>query len=380
MSSLQVRHKAGCASGKGWQKAEAVKGSGCDCSPALYVTTKLGGKIRHERVRGSMKEAQVALRKISHQVDEQTYTPPRRVRFSEWADRWVAGLQRKPSTIESYTSTVSIAKAAFGHKPVRDVSPDDVRRLLQTMGHLTASTRAKHLRVLSACFAAAIDSGYTGRNVVKLLSKAERPRAAHREAGFFLDSEVAAFLQATPTDTFFGVFFRTALATGCRLGELAALEWRDVGLIDGVVRVRRSVTHGIPGVPKSHQSRSVDLPGETVELLGRWWGIMGEPDDDSLVFPSPFAPFVSQKMAANALKRALKAGGVDQQDSAGTKRTTHSLRHTHAKLCIEQGCSMTWLSRRLGHQSIVITDSVYGHIESGARKREASKLDGIFAQ
>src|SRR5438128_531786 len=136
MSSIQVRHKAGCASGRKWQKADDVKASGCDCEPSRYILSKVGGKLHYERVRGSMKDAQAALRKVGHEVDEQRYTPPTRVKFETWADRWIASLQRKPSTVESYKGTIQMAKKQFGHKPVRDVTTDDIRRLLQSMEHV----------------------------------------------------------------------------------------------------------------------------------------------------------------------------------------------------------------------------------------------------
>jgi integrase len=42
------------------------------------------------------------------------------------------------------------------------------------------------------------------------------------------------------------------------------------------------------------------------------------------------------------------------------------------------GLPMAWLSRRLGHGSVVITDTIYGHIESAARKEIAKGLDGAF--
>jgi integrase len=213
------------------------------------------------------------------------------------------------------------------------------------------------------------------RNVVALLGKAERPRPARREAAYFLDSEVSAILQATPDTMLEGVFLRLALATGCRIGELSALEWSDVHLLDGEIRVRRSVTDRNVGTPKSHQARSVDFPAETVDLLGRWAGVIG---DEGLVFPSPHAPYVSQKMISNALTRAMKNAGVDEADANGVKRTPHSLRHSHAKRCLELGLPMAWLSRRLGHGSVVITDTIYGHIESAARKEIAKGLDGAF--
>lgn len=67
--------------------------------------------------------------KIEEAIDEGTYEAPRNIAFSEWADRWRAGLACKPSTRDSYLCTMDWAKRAFGQKPVRRITLDDVRGL-----------------------------------------------------------------------------------------------------------------------------------------------------------------------------------------------------------------------------------------------------------
>jgi integrase len=75
------------------------------------------------------------------------------------------------------------------------------------------------------------------------------------------------------------------LKTGLRLGEATALRWGDCDLIEAVIRVRHSFTGGRLTTPKNHEQRDVDLTPELVELLGEWWGELGKPGDDKLVFP-----------------------------------------------------------------------------------------------
>ncbi len=48
--------------------------------------------------------------------------------------------------------------------------------------------------------------------------------------------------------------YLTAAFTGLRLGELLALQWRDVDFSGDAIRVRRSYTvHGGLGTPKSRK-------------------------------------------------------------------------------------------------------------------------------
>src|SRR5690349_16204964 len=53
------------------------------------------------------------------------------VRFSEWADRWLESLERKPSTVGSYRSTVAHAKKTFGAKSVDALGADDIAHFNQ---------------------------------------------------------------------------------------------------------------------------------------------------------------------------------------------------------------------------------------------------------
>jgi integrase len=77
-------------------------------------------------------------------------------------------------------------------------------------------------------------------------------------------------------------------------------------------------------------------------------------------------------------RRPLRVLRLARVGPTGEKRTFHSLRHTYAKTVLERGSSIFWLSRQLGHSSVMVTDSVYGHWERKAAKREAAKMKGAF--
>jgi hypothetical protein len=59
------------------------------------------------------------------------------VRFSDWGDRWLESLERKPSTVGSYRSTIAHAKKMFGVKYVDELGADDIaqfNRILREKG------------------------------------------------------------------------------------------------------------------------------------------------------------------------------------------------------------------------------------------------------
>jgi integrase len=71
--------------------------------------------------------------------------------------------------------------------------------------------------------------------------------------------------------------------------------------------------------------------------------------------------------------------GVPRVGPTGEKRSFHSFRHTFAKIALESGAQLAWLSRHLGHSSMQVTDGIYGHYEASERKRQTQLLEGAFA-
>ena len=315
------------------------------------------------------------------EVDEGQYRPQPNVAFEVWADRWLKSLERKGSTVRSYQSTIAYAKESLGRAPVRRLRAEHIGRFnehLKATG-MSASTRAKHLRVLGACLAAAVRHGYAARNPVRDLSPGEKPRAGRKESAYFENDELPR-LYAEITPGIYKTVFLVALKTGMRQGEILALRWGDVDLTEAVIRVRRSVADGGMSMPKNHERRDVDLTTDLVNLLGTWWGECGSPANSALVFPGESRNgFIS---ASSLLRRelypAMARAGVPRSGPTGESRVFHSLRHTYAKRALETGAQITWLSRHLGHSSLKVTTDVYGHWERAERKKQAARLEGAF--
>ena len=284
MASLHAKHSRSCALGRLWTKLDAADGS-CTCEPVFYVVVRQGAKSEKIRAGKNRRQAERALRKFAVEVDEGSYRPQLNVAFDAWADKWLASLERKETTRDSYRSTITYAKEIFGSEVVRRLAPSDVAAFNAFLREqdISPSTRGKHLRVLGACVNSAVRHGYAARNPVRELPSAERPRPAKKESAYFLDEELVR-LFAKVDERLFYVLFMTALKTGMRQGELLSLTWGDCNLIDATLRVRRSITDGHVSLPKSDERRDVDLTPDLVDLFCAWWGECGEPADDLLVF------------------------------------------------------------------------------------------------
>jgi integrase len=395
MASLQARHSRTCALDKPWTPFELP--ADCTCTPTYYVAFRDEGKLVREKVGRNRRTAERARDKLAVAVDEGTYQALPEITFRDWGRRWLDSLERKASTKTSYESTIAYATEVFGHKTVRRLGPGDVSAFNAKLREivvaevvvdgkkekrlLSDSSRAKHLRVLNACLSSAVSHGYAGRNVVRDLPKAERPRPAKRESAYFTDGELPVLLSALEPGVY-RTLFEVALKTGMRVGELTALEWGDIDFTDAVIHVRRSVRASRVSLPKNHERRAVDVTPDVIELLGEWWGEVGRPGDEVIVFPgeTPSGYLDSTTILRRELYPAMERAGVPREGPTGEKRTFHSFRHTFARLALENGAELTWLSRHLGHSSTAVTDTVYGHWGRAARKRQVERLADAFAE
>lgn len=383
MVSLQARHSRLCALRGAWTPFDETTG-GCTCpeGPAYYVVVREGTQSHKEAVGRDRGQAEFALHRVAAAMEEGEFRTRRDIGFADWASRWLASLERKPSTVGSYRSTIAHASEAFGGRRVRRLGPEDIarfNRLLRERG-CSPSTRAKHLRVLGACLQAAVYYRYTESNPVRELPPAQRPRPERKEAAYFENDELPRLFAQLRNEPYRALCL-VALKTGMRQGELLGLCWDDVDLENAVVRVRRTFTGGVVGTPKNRERRDVDLISDVVEVLARMRGLRSDRDaGQSLVFHvQDTFDFLSPTIVLRRqLYPAMAAAGIPRLGPTQEKRTFHSFRHTFAKRALESGAQVTWLSRHLGHSSLKVTTDIYGHWERAERKLQAAKMENAF--
>jgi integrase len=166
----------------------------------------------------------------------------------------------------------------------------------------------------------------------------------------------------------------TALYAGLRLEELRALQWDDVDLSAGVIRVHRSWDAKVGQIaPKSRAGvRRVPIVGVLRELLIEH-RLRQEPGH-AHVFSRAGGRPSSLATVGQRAARAWRAAGL-------TAITLHECRHTFASLMIAAGVNAKGLSTYMGdrHASVTITFDRYGHLMPGAENEAASMLDRYLA-
>ncbi len=158
-----------------------------------------------------------------------------------------------------------------------------------------------------------------------------------------------------------------AALCGLRASELRGLCWSDIDLKTEELHVnQRADRKNKLGAPKTNQSRrTIPLSSETVLALKKW-KLASSPKRDDLVFPTSTGAVEHHKNMLRSLAPVMKAAKLMKGDKP--KYGLHALRHFFVSWCInpkERGgrqlpakVAQQWL----GHNSIVMTLDIYGHL------------------
>ena len=150
----------------------------------------------------------------------------------------------------------------------------------------------------------------------------------------------------------FGVLL--CLYTGLRLGEVVALNWKDIDLKRGMLSVNKTCYDTPDGLvfddPKTvHSRRIIPLPRQIMPILRE----KRKTSKSDFVVSDKGKP-VSVRSFQRSFELLLKRHRIKH-------RGFHALRHTFATRALESGMDVKTLSEILGHKNPSITLSRYAH-------------------
>jgi integrase len=171
------------------------------------------------------------------------------------------------------------------------------------------------------------------------------------------------------------------LFTGIRIGEVCALQWKDIDLENEILHINKTVqrvylktpfetpsTKVIITTPKTNTSiREIPLSAFLVSLLSR---ISGSNSEFFLL--SGTEHYIEPRTYRRYYEKYLKLLGLQ-------KFNFHTLRHTFATCMIEAGADAKTVSTLLGHASVNTTLNLYTHPQL-SQKRKCIELMGDIVE
>ena len=255
----------------------------------------------------------------------------------------------------------------FESKPMNSITPSDIiqwQNIMREKGFAPTYLRMIQNQI-TALFTHASNIYNLANNPCKKVKKMGKSDAD--KIDFWTKEEYDKFIETFEVGSKYYVLFEVLFWTGCREGELLALNKSDIDFQNNKLHITktyyRTERKDIITVPKTEQSvRIIDIPEflkqEIQEYVSKLYGL----SDNDRIFP----------IVAEAVQHMLK----NHADRAGVKRIrVHSLRHSHVAYLINQGVQPLIIKERLGHRDIKITLNTYGHLYPSQQRQVAEMLN-----
>ena len=260
----------------------------------------------------------------------------------------------------------------FGNKRVNDITAADIRQWqneLIKMGYSPTYLKTINNQ-LSAIFNYAVRYYDLKSNPCAKAGSMGKSKA--EEMDFWTGEEFRRFIDSVMNKRLSYMVFMTLYWTGMRLGELLALNPKDVDLEKRTISITKSYQRlgkkdviTPPKTPKS--KRVITIPEFLAADIKDYMDSLYDLQENDRLFP------ITKYYLEHEMQRGIKESGVK-------RIRVHDLRHSHASMLIELGFSPLEIANRLGHEKVETTLNTYAHLYPNKQTKLAERLDSEYRE
>lgn len=346
------------------------------------ISYKINGKYKIISKSGfsNQKLAKIAASEVEKQLFNGDDVLAGDTNLVESFEEWFSVYKRGKKTLENdknYHYAIEFARKYFPELSLKSLTKDNYQKAINDFGetHYKETTRKRHT-YFRAFVREMFEEGKIARDPTvridlagKIDDNDELKCLTEHETRLLLN-EINKNLIPRYKSRY---FIKFAIATGCRFAEILGLTWDCVDFVNKTVKINKSWDYvygtGFKKTKTSSSNRIITIDDNTIEWLKllkmkKVTNIGG----NNLVFTDN-----SQKpITNNAVNKCLK----NMCSNANIKQVTfHGLRHTHATLLLYNDCNIKYVSKRLGHESIVTTLQTYSHVMDEMEQKEYKKVN-----
>ena len=348
-----------------------------------------------QRSAKSEREARKLLREMTSRVDSGQRAVDKSVTFRTYAEEWLeqrAERGRTGGTVGEYERI--LRRDVFpriGGKKLGSITETDVENILYellTERDLSASSLGQVKKAIAAVLTDAMKSKSVTVNVARGVDIPDRARGP-KVAEMPTTEEVRALIAAT-SGTPLGRVLVVLAMSGARIGELLGATWESIDLNSGEWVISRTTSKDRQGRvilgdhTKSKRVRIIDLPPTAVAALREQRRYVLELrlavkqwQDHDLIFPSERGTVIDPRNLRKKLDSAKKQAEKLLEESGAEVRpypgSFHSMRHYFSGTSLGR-LQPAEVQQLLGHSTLRMTTSVYGHLTPRARSEGPSAV------
>ena len=265
----------------------------------------------------------------------------------------------------------------FGKERLVQIGPYEVSRFMAWLRQegLSPKTSRNIYTVLKQLLDVAVDNDLLKSSPIR--PKLHRPKVTQKEKVVLTVPEAQAVLGALHGKWRAPVW--TLALTGLRQGELLALRWQDLDLLEQRIQVQNSLWRRQLGTPKIGSScRHVVMPDVLRDILVAHRSSSEYTDPEDFVFcradGSPLDPYTLRR---DGIYAAFEKAKVPiRERSSGC----HAFRHLVGTIIHRQTGSLKLAQKQLGHSNILTTADIYTHVDEEEMRLVASILDRTLGE
>lgn len=361
-----------------------------------------GKRKRIERVGGySEKEARKALRKaIDEYENGNVQIKLDKMSVADYFNYWLVNyVERnlKYNTVKNYRNILKkyiIPK--LGKYRVRTLSPEMLQEFIDDIADNATTKQGNPLAQHTVAIIFTVTKEALRRAVfpyriikdnpmayVDMPKYEPQPKKTKQDLKIISLDQYRELLNYFPVADSFHMPLAIAFNTGMRRGEICALTWDKIDLVNNTITVDSNMIQHGKGTyelasPKTKASyRTIDI-GQTLvnELKEKRKSQMENQMRYGRLYDK--SNFVcTEENGTPVLPNSIKYKAQLVQDKLHMNFNFHSLRHTHATMLLEAGEKMKVVSERLGHSRISTTMDTYSHVTHKMRKNTVSLIEQI---
>lgn len=280
------------------------------------------------------------------------------------------GKLRQTSTLQRFKTVRNLIKKYFDGIKIQNVTRTDYQQFLNQIGQKYAKST---MRLITTTIKSCVKSAIVDEVITKDFT--QRTEAVYnRDRGLNVDyltvEEIKRLVETIKNSLNpkhpIPYMILTAIYTGMRLGEIAALEWLDIDFDKQTISITKSWSPAIYSTKAPKNDSSNRTIAVNKFLLSTLLQLKNNSHD--MVFKSANGmPFSGSANAS--LRSFLKKADINKPGYH-----FHSLRHSHVAYLLSKNVDLYAISQRLGHKYMTTTAKVYAYLIDEYKEREDQKI------